>query len=76
MKGKIRRNDSVLNRAVTNLEAWTGARDLSLFHSAQIGSHIQPASYSMGTGDLSLGIKQPGHEADNSPPFSAETKSG
>jgi hypothetical protein len=30
----------------------------------------------MGTGATSLGIKQPGREADHSPPSSVEVKSG
>jgi len=30
------------------------------------------ASYPVGTGALSVGLKRPGREADNTPPFSAE----
>jgi hypothetical protein len=33
-----------------------------------------PASYPMGTGTLSLGVKRPGCEADHSLPSSAEVK--
>jgi hypothetical protein len=40
----------------------------------QIGSGADPASYSMGTGALSPGVKPSGREADNSPPTSAEVK--
>jgi len=32
------------------------------------------ASYSMGIRAITLGIKQPGHETDSSPPSSAEVK--
>jgi hypothetical protein len=34
----------------------------------------RPASYPMGTGDLSPGIKRPEREADHSSPSSAEVK--
>jgi hypothetical protein len=36
------------------------------------GAHL--ASYPVDTGVLSSGVKWPGHEADHSPPFSAEVK--
>jgi hypothetical protein len=45
-----------------------------LHHLFQTSSEVQPASYSMGTGALSLGVKRLGCEADRSPPFSAEDK--
>jgi hypothetical protein len=35
---------------------------------------VHPTSYPMGTGALSQGVKRPGHEADHSPPTSAEGK--
>jgi hypothetical protein len=38
------------------------------------GSGAHPASYSIGTRGFSLGVKQPGCEADHSPPSSAEVK--
>jgi hypothetical protein len=34
----------------------------------------EPASSPMGTGAFFPGVKQPGHEADHSPPSSAEVK--
>jgi hypothetical protein len=40
----------------------------------QNGSGANPASYPMGTRDLSLGLKRPGREADHSPPSSAVVK--
>jgi len=49
-----------------------GAGDL--LHCIQTDSGVHPASYSMGTGALSPGVKQPGHEADHSPLPSDEVK--
>jgi hypothetical protein len=40
----------------------------------QTGSAAQPASYPMGNGALSSGVKRPGREADHSPATSAEAK--
>jgi hypothetical protein len=51
-----------------------GAVNFSLHHRVQKGSGVHPASYPMGTGTLSLGVKRPGSEADHSPPSSAEVK--
>jgi hypothetical protein len=45
-----------------------GARNFFLRHHVQTGSWAHPASYTVGTGVLSLGIKRPGREADQSPP--------
>jgi hypothetical protein len=45
----------------------------SLHHRVQNGSGTHPASYPMGIRG-SLGVKQPGREADHSPPSSAEVK--
>jgi hypothetical protein len=47
----------------------------SLLHSVQTGSGAHPASYPMGSGALSVGVKLPGSEADHSSP-SAEVKNG
>jgi hypothetical protein len=47
---------------------------LGLYHRVQNGSGAHPASYLMGTGALSLGVKRPGREADHSPPSSAEVR--
>ena len=38
------------------------ARDISLFHKVQNGSETHPVSYSMCTGVLSRGVRQPGRE--------------
>jgi hypothetical protein len=43
-------------------------------HHLQTGSGTHPASYLRGNGALSLGVTQPGREADHSPPSSAEVK--
>jgi hypothetical protein len=51
-----------------------GAGNFSLHHCIQNGSGAQPASYSMGARALSLGVKWKEHEADHSPPSSAEVK--
>jgi hypothetical protein len=48
-----------------------GAGNFSLHHLVQYGSGAHPASY---PGALSLGVKRLGHEADYSPPSSAEVK--
>jgi hypothetical protein len=45
-----------------------GPGNFSLHHRVQNGSVAHPASYPMGTRDLSLGIKRPGREADHSSP--------
>jgi hypothetical protein len=51
-----------------------GAVIFSLRHCVQTGSGAHPASYLMGTGALSLGVKRPGREADHSPPCSTDVK--
>jgi hypothetical protein len=50
------------------------AQEFSLLYVVQTGSGTHPASYPMGKGALSLGIKRQGREADHSPPASAEVK--
>jgi hypothetical protein len=51
-----------------------GAENFSLHHCVQKGSGAHPASYPMSTRALSLEVKQPGREADHSPPSSSEVK--
>jgi hypothetical protein len=51
-----------------------GAGNFSLHHHVQTTSGAHPASYPRGTRALSLGVKWVGHEADHSPPSSAEIK--
>jgi hypothetical protein len=48
--------------------------NFSLHHRVQNGSGAHPASYSMGTRVLSLGVKRPGREADDSPPSNVYKK--
>ena len=40
----------------------------------QTGPGAHSASYTMGTGSLSRGVKRPGHGVDHPPPSSAEVK--
>jgi hypothetical protein len=51
-----------------------GAGNFSLHHRVQNGSGAHSASYPVGTRVSSPGVKQPGREADHSPPRSAEVK--
>jgi hypothetical protein len=51
-----------------------GARNFSLLKNVKICCGAHPASYSMGTRNCFTGIKQLGHEADHSPPSSAEVQ--
>jgi hypothetical protein len=61
------------NWEMGDLILWWG-RDFSLFHNIQTGSESHPASCVMSTGAISLGVKQPGHEVDHSPPCSTEVR--
>jgi hypothetical protein len=45
-----------------------------LFHVVHTSSGAHPASYPVGTGGFSPGVKQLEREADHSPPTSAEVK--
>jgi hypothetical protein len=49
-----------------------GAGNFSLHHRVQDGSGAHPVSYSMRSRGSLLGVKQPGREADHSPPSSTE----
>jgi hypothetical protein len=51
----------------------TGAGNLSHPH-IKTASWAHSASYPLGTGALSLGVKRPGREADRSTLFNAEVK--
>jgi hypothetical protein len=53
-----------------------GTRHIPVFHEVKTGYEAHPASHPMETGGFSLGVKRPGHEADHSPPSSAEVKNG
>jgi hypothetical protein len=52
------------------------ARNVSLLRSVQTESGAHPASYPMGTGSFSPGLKRTEREADHSPPSDAEIKNG
>jgi hypothetical protein len=45
-----------------------------LLHNVQTGSVAQPASYAMGTGAVSPGVKRLGRETDHSHPSRAEVE--
>jgi hypothetical protein len=52
-----------------------GAKDFSSSLCVQIGSGVNPASYTMGTGGRFPGGKaRPGRDADHSPPYSTEVE--
>jgi hypothetical protein len=63
-----------LDDQMTRVRFLAGAGNFSLQPHIHTGSGAHPTSYPMGTGALSLGVKWPGHEADHSPPTSAEVK--
>ena len=48
----------------------------SLLQNIQTGSGAHPASYSMGSGVLTRGLKQPWREVNRPSPSSAEAKNG
>jgi hypothetical protein len=50
-----------------------GVGNFPLYHRVQNGLGAYPASYTMGTRVLSLGVRRPGRETDHSP-SSAEVK--
>jgi hypothetical protein len=52
------------------------AGNLSLLCSVQTEFEVFPASYPIGTGSVSPGLKRPEREADHSPPSDAEIKNG
>jgi hypothetical protein len=51
-----------------------GGGNFSLRHRVQTGSGAHQTSYTMGNGGSFLEINRPWHEADHSPPPSAEVK--
>jgi hypothetical protein len=51
-----------------------GAGNFSLQHHVQTGSGTHTASYPMGAGAVSLGVRRPGREADHSPAPGAKVK--
>jgi hypothetical protein len=60
---------------VIRVRSLAEAKDFSSRFYLQTGSEAHPASYLMGTGGpFPRGKAQPGHDADHSPPSSAEVK--
>jgi hypothetical protein len=57
---------------IPRVENDLGKCDTTAFIKEVTGVH--PTSYTMGTGGSFPGVKQPGREADHSPPTSAEVK--
>jgi hypothetical protein len=57
-------------------DSWHRQEKFSLPYNIQTGFGDHPASYLTGTGGVSLRVKWQGHEADHSPPSSAEVKNG
>jgi hypothetical protein len=53
-----------------------GERDFSLLHDVQTGSGTHPASYAMGTGAISPGVKWPRREVYHSRAPCGEVKYG
>jgi hypothetical protein len=53
--------------------SWQG-QSFSLLQSIQTCSGAHQASYPMGIRAISAGVKQPGREADHSPPSSSKVK--
>jgi hypothetical protein len=49
-------------------------QEFSLLHIVQTGCGAHPASYQMGSGAFSPGVKRPEHEVDHSPPTIAEVR--
>jgi hypothetical protein len=68
-------SDCGLDDRAIEVRSPTGAEDFSSSPCDQTGSGAHPASYTMGTGGPFPGGKaRPGHDADHSPPSSAEVK--
>jgi hypothetical protein len=59
---------------MTGVQILARTWELSLHCSTQIDSGAHPTSFSMGTGGFIPGVKLQGHEADQSPPTSADVK--
>jgi hypothetical protein len=49
-------------------------KNCSILHVVETGTGAHPASYPMGAGTLSPGVKRPGRESDHSPPTTTELK--
>jgi hypothetical protein len=64
--------------AIFFLRAWFDSWKNEVFSSPQQPDQLwaNPASYTMDTGSISLGVKRQGRETDRSTPSSAEVKNG
>jgi hypothetical protein len=69
--GELSRYSDGLQTARLGFDSRKG-QDFYLLRSVQICSGAHPSSHTIGTGGCFLVIKQPGCEADHSPPSSAE----
>jgi len=58
----------------TGVQFMSGKGYFSLHHHVQTGPGTHPASYPVSTRGSFPGVKLLGHEADHSPPSSAEVK--
>jgi hypothetical protein len=68
-------SDYGLDDRAIGVRSWAGAKDFSYSLFVQTGSGAHPASCTTGTGGPFPGAKaRPGHDADHSPPSSAEVE--
>jgi hypothetical protein len=61
--------DYGLDDRMIRVRILAGSGNFSLRHSVKTGSAAHSASYPVGTGALSRGVKRPGSEADHSYPI-------
>jgi hypothetical protein len=73
--GWLSRNSGGLYAGQPEFDSRQG-QHFSLLQNGHTGSGTHPASYIMGTGSCSLGVKRPGREAYRSPPSGAEVMNG
>jgi hypothetical protein len=66
--------DYGLDSWMIRIQILAEAGNFSLQHHVQTGSEAHPVSYPVGTRGSFPGVKQPGHEADHSPPSSPEVE--
>jgi hypothetical protein len=65
---------ALIRDSLVGLATGYGLDDRGVGVRVHVGCGVHPASYPVGTGALSPGLKRPGREADHSPPASAEVK--
>jgi hypothetical protein len=72
----IRRGTSIII-LITSIKICLDSRHgRDFLHNAQTGCGAQPASYPVGIGAISPGVKRPRREVEHSLPFSTEVKNG